>query len=124
VKNKRIVSTVLAAAEAIRDGYRPYGRPTDTLVTKVLLGTFGCLPACDRFFIAGFKKADLSYSCVNEPFVERVLRFCNDNIVELRREQARIEATGSVRYPLMKLVDMYFWQMGSEAAGNGDRREA
>ena len=47
--------------------------------------------------------------------MERVLGFCNDNIVELRKEQARIEAAGSVRYPLMKLVDMYFWQIGSEA---------
>lgn len=27
--------------------------PTDTLVTKVLLGTLGCIPAYDTFFING-----------------------------------------------------------------------
>ncbi len=115
VKDKQFVPVVLAAADAVREAYGPFGKPTDTLVTKVLLGTFGCLPACDRFFIAGFKKAGFNYSSLNKPFVERVLDFCNDSVVELRKEQARIEGAGSVRYPLMKLVDMYFWQMGSDA---------
>jgi hypothetical protein len=118
VKDKRFIPVVLAAAEAIREGYEPFGKPTDTLVTKVLLGTLGCLPACDRLFIAGFKKAGFNYSSLNAPFVERVLDFCNDNVAELRKEQARIEAAGSLRYPLMKLVDMYFWQIGRDA----DRR--
>ena len=62
VKDKQFVPMVLAAAKAIRETYEPLGKPTDTLVTKVLLGTFGCLPACDRFFIAGFKKAGFNYS--------------------------------------------------------------
>jgi hypothetical protein len=34
----------------------------------------------------------------------------------LRGEQARIEAAGGVNYPFMKLVDMYFWQVGYEAS--------
>ena len=27
--------------------------PTPTLVTKLILGTFGCVPACDEFFDIG-----------------------------------------------------------------------
>src|ERR1041384_354095 len=35
-----------AAIKGITNAYRRFGHPTDTLVTKVMLGTFGGLPAC------------------------------------------------------------------------------
>ena len=42
--------------------------------------------------------------------------FCQSNLAELREEQAQTEIDGGTRYPLMKLVDMYFWQRGFERA--------
>lgn len=58
-------------------------------------------------------------------FVERIIAFCNEHLTELRNEQTRIEATeGGMHYPLMKLADMYFWQIGYEAAPPKVRREA
>ena len=111
-----LTPVILDAVDAIREAYTPFGKPTDTLLTKVILGTFGCLPACDRFFVDGFKRVGFQYSYLNERFVRRVLRFCLDNITELRAEQTQIEAGSGVRYPLMKLIDMYFWQIGYEAA--------
>lgn len=111
-----LVPTVLAAVRAVREGYLPFGRPTDTLVSKVLLGTLGCLPACDRYFVEGFENAGFTYSCLNQSFVEQVLAFCRANAAELRGEQERIGA-GGARYPMMKLVDMHFWQLGSELCG-------
>ena len=110
-----LAPTILAAADAVREAYRPFGRPTDTLVTKVLLGTIGCLPACDRYFTDGFKRAGLKYSRLNSRFVMRILNFCSDNVSDLQTEQTRIKTIGGVKYPLMKLVDMYFWQIGYEA---------
>jgi hypothetical protein len=116
----RLVPIILEAIDAIRDAYRTFTpsaesrQASDTLVTKIILGTFGCLPACDRYFIDGFKSASHSYSYLNTKFVERVLQFCKDNLRELREEQERIERLGGLRYPLMKLVDMYFWQIGCE----------
>ena len=111
-----LTPVILDAVDAIREAYTPFGKPTDTLLTKVILGTFGCLPACDRFFVDGFKRVGFQYSYLNERFVRRVFRFCLDNITELRAEQTQIEAGSGVRYPLMKLIDMYFWQIGYEAA--------
>jgi hypothetical protein len=113
-----LISTILDAVDGIKKAYRDSaslantGQPTDTLVTKVILGTFGCLPACDRYFIDGFKGAGFSYSYLNRKFVERILSFSQDNSRDLREEQSRIEDIGGVRYPLMKLIDMYFWQAG------------
>jgi hypothetical protein len=118
--DEKLTPIILEVIDAIREAYRPFvpvaetGQPTDTLVTKIILGTFGCLPACDRFFIDGFKSTGLSYSYLNVKFVERVVHFCKDNFSELREEQDRIERIGGMRYPLMKLVDMYFWQIGFE----------
>jgi hypothetical protein len=115
-----LLPTVLNAADAVRKAYRPFApttdsrQPSDTLVTKVLLGTIGCLPACDRYFIAGFKSAGLSFSSLNVKSVDRILQFCHDNLAALRAEQARIENASGIHYPLMKLVDMYFWQIGYE----------
>jgi hypothetical protein len=116
VEHASLAPTILAAVEAIREAYNPFGQPTDTLVTKVLLGTIGCLPASDRFFIDGFKRGGFKYSWLNKQFVDRVLRFCSDNVADLRDEQARIEAASGVNYPFMKLVDMHFWQIGYEAS--------
>jgi hypothetical protein len=107
-----LIPIVLNAAQAVRDAYADYGEPTDTLLTKILLGTFGCLPACDRYFIEGFKNRGFSFAYLNFPFVERILHFCTQHVAELRSEQARIKKSCGVHYPLMKLVDMYFWQIG------------
>jgi hypothetical protein len=110
----KLVPIIHSAIEAVRQSYEPFGNATDTLVTKVILGTLGCLPACDRYFKEGFKNAGLKFTSVNDQFVDQVLQFCRHNIDELVIEQARIKASSGISYPLMKLIDMYFWQIGSE----------
>jgi len=110
-----LVPIILDAAQEIRKTYSQFGEPTQTLVTKVLLGTFGCLPACDQYFISGFRRAGLGYSYLNAKFVKKLLDFSLANLTELRREQSVINDYNGDHYPLMKLVDMYFWQLGYEA---------
>jgi len=118
----RLIPQVDELIAGIRQAYRPFaldaasGQATDTLVTKVILGTFGCLPACDRYFVEGFKGKGFSYSYLNNSFLERVLGFCEENMPELLEEQASIKESSGVFYPLIKLVDMYFWQIGYEKA--------
>lgn len=119
-KDALLIPRVRELIAAVHESYEPFApttgsaQPTDTLITKVILGTFGCLPACDRYFIDGFKRAGFKYSSLNGRFIERVLGVCQDHLPELRKEQARIEQIGGIRYPLMKLVDMCFWQVGYE----------
>jgi hypothetical protein len=116
----RFGPAVMGLVSAIREAYRPFApvtgtaQPTDTLVTKIILGTLGIVPACDRFFIDGLKAAGIKYSYVNEVFLGRMVAFCQEHLGELRAEQAEISARAGVHYPLMKLVDMYFWQLGFE----------
>lgn len=113
------IPLVLGLVDEIREAYQPYAiengsRPaSNTLVTKVILGTFGCIPACDDFFKRGLKKGGIPYSSVNRPFLRRMLEFSEANLGALRSEQARIDEVSGVSYPLMKLIDMHFWQWGS-----------
>jgi hypothetical protein len=109
------VEVVLAAVSAVKDAYRPYGDATDTLATKVLLGTLACVPACDRYFIEGFKLSGRQYSRLNSRFMGRIIEFCTVHKRELRKQQARILENGGMHYPLMKLADMYFWETGFTA---------
>jgi len=108
---------IFEAAQTVKASYRPIGDASDTLVTKVLLGTLACLPACDRFFIAGFKHSGQPYSYLNSAFIRRMIGFCTKYLDELHYEQPSIGAASGAHYPLMKLADMYFWQIGFEAAG-------
>jgi hypothetical protein len=110
--NIRWSPLILKAVDAVREGYSPFGHATDTLVTKVLLGTVACLPAVDRFFVDGFKTSGHQYSSLNERFVRRILEFSAIYQSDLRTAQLRILSDSGTHYPMMKLADMFFWELG------------
>lgn len=92
-------------------------KKTDTLVTKVLLGTVGCLPARDRYFEAGFKAhfkpKGIPYgSSINQRYIETIFQFCIAHQEEMANLKHKILDLRGSPYPIMKLVDMYFWQSG------------
>jgi hypothetical protein len=103
---------VLAAAGRIRRAFRVPA--SDILVTKTLLGVFGCVPAFDRYFKTGF-----GVSTFGLRSVERVGRFYADNREVL--DQLTVDvldfATGmdtTRRYPKSKIIDMVFFERGRE----------
>lgn len=79
---------------------------TDTLISKILLGTLGCLPAFDRFFIDGVKEEKKSFTTLKARSLNNLFTYIEENreIHELQKEYPQ--------YPIMKLIDMYFWQVG------------
>lgn len=79
---------------------------TDTLINKIILGTLGCLPAFDRYFIDGVNSLNLSFKNLRESSIERLFDFTEDNLV-LKELQSKY-----LEYPMMKIIDMYFWQIG------------
>lgn len=115
-----IVPLICELIGALRQAYKPFvldaksTQPTDTLISKIILGTFACLPACDRYFISGFKHEGLQYSGLNSGFVTEIHEYCRAHLKDLQREQSRLQSRGELRYPLMKLVDTCFWQTGYE----------
>ena len=83
------------------------------LITKILMGTLGCVPAYDRFFVDGIKKHKVT---TGEYSLKSVLKLAdfyeahNDRLEEARRGMR----TDDLIYPQMKLLDMGFWQIGFE----------
>ncbi len=122
-EDANLVPLVRDAAVAIREAYQPYALEfksppaSDTLVTKVLLGTLGCFPACDRYFISGFRRHGFKFSELNSELITTVVRFCGENAGELRRARDDVKGEVGVRYPLMKIVDMCFWKTGEVESG-------
>ncbi|MEI6596012.1 MAG: hypothetical protein WCO28_10655 [Bacteroidota bacterium] len=99
--------------------------PTDTLVTKILLGTLGCVPAYDRFLLIGLKEKNIKQSCIknedgkrsyiNKKSLPNLFDFVNKNITDLKSVQEKINQKEKDRYyPVMKIVDMYFWEVGRQ----------
>lgn len=82
---------------------------TDTLVTKVLLGTLGCVPAFDRYYVNSVKKNRISNGTFSKNAVCCVAEFYCDNLNAFENLRHEINKYG-IEYPPMKLMDMCFWQ--------------
>ena len=100
--------------EPIRDevaGRKVPSSVSPVLITKILMGTLGCVPAYDRFFqdgVATYKVTTQEYSPKS---VLKLVDFYgehNDRLEEARRGMR----VGDLIYPQMKLLDMGFWQVG------------
>lgn len=85
---------------------------TDTLMSKVMLGTFGCVPAFDDFFIKGLKEHGIKKRKFNEEGLNAIFDFYDQHFAEINTSKELIfDKTGN-HYPALKIVDMYFWQIG------------
>lgn len=84
---------------------------TDTLVSKILLGVLGCVPAYDRYFIEGLKYHGFRYTNFSKDSLLELSEFYNRYRLEFNKLQEVTEVNG-LRYSPMKLIDMYFWQVG------------
>lgn len=88
-----------------------------TLITKILMGTMGCVPAYDRYFIAGIKNQKVATGSCNIKSILQLADFYerNESRLEPVRENMRVY---DLPYPQMKMIDMGFWQIGFDLDTN------
>lgn len=86
-------------------------------MTKILLGTFGCIPAFDRYLKKGIsisngkgytKEFATNIEGKNHDIFKKLCHLYIDNI-------SNVNLNSLVGYPPMKKVDMFFWEIGYEA---------
>lgn len=114
-KDNGIKNKVINSYPNLKNSQGRISNPSDTLITKILMGTLGCIPAYDRYFMEGLGYANINYSG-NIDFIQKLghnslkslILFINQNIEELYSLNNSLE----MQYPIMKLVDMYFWTIG------------
>lgn len=85
------------------------------LITKILMGTLGCVPAYDRYFIEGIKKKKVATGTYNMKSILMLVDFYiqNESKFEPVRKNMKVS---DLPYPQMKFLDMAFWQIGFEIA--------
>ena len=105
--NKTIVKTI--------------NKVSDTLVSKIILGTLGCIPAYDQFFIKGLKKYNEDYKLepkimrrFRKDSLEKLIDFAKANKIEIEDACNKLNNACGVKglYTPMKVIDMYFWELG------------
>lgn len=101
-----------------------HDRASATLVTKVMLGTMGCVPAFDDFF-----KKGLRVSTFGPKALRRIAQIYRDHadIVDQHREQTLDFDTGlptERRYTRAKVIDMVFFIEGVHRIREEKRQKA
>lgn len=109
------IAAVLALGDRIRAAYKFAASPV--LVTKTMLGVFGCVPAFDRFFRLGFEGAALDYATLTD-----ISDFYGANKGALNAVPVRtfgfITGKDTPRcYTQAKIIDMVFFQEGYKRSG-------
>lgn len=82
--------------------------PTTTLITKILLGTFGCVPAYDTYVRQTASRENVVFSRLSDESIYQFACFYLDNKSGFCDVKIELEKLGK-DYPDMKLVDMYFF---------------
>lgn len=97
---------------------------SDTLVTKVLMGTVGCVPAYDTYFVKGISKynkgidskKDRLIGTYGENSLKALISFYRENYDLFEAERMALSKNYRVEkkydYPQMKMMDNAFFQLG------------
>ena len=79
---------------------------SETLISKILMGVLGNIPAYDRFVKAGLKKSKISHHMSQTSYNQLV------NFYHRHYKEIEILTKKYPYYPPMKLLDMYFLTLG------------
>lgn len=115
-KIKSISAKISALFVEVKKRYGDYApKVSNILISKILMGTVGITPAFDRLYISGAKQKGYYQGASIEQNIELAIKF----YLEHKNEFDTLSK--EIGYPVMKLVDMYFWQRGYEMSG-GDTK--
>ena len=125
VRNDDVREQLMELSGDIADDFRPIrnevaGREvaspvSPVLITKILMGTLGCVPAYDRFFVDGIKKYKVTTQEYSQNSLLKLVGFYEEHNDRLEEARRGFEDDG-LMYPQMKLLDMGFWQVGYDEA--------
>lgn len=87
-------------------------KPTDTLISKIIIGALGCSPAFDRYFNDGVKASGYKFYKMNENSYKELFLFVERHKTEFAKLQQELYIIDNIHYPMLKVVDMYFWHEG------------
>jgi len=84
---------------------------SNTLITKVLMGCMGCIPAYDRYFISGALSTKVTTQNFNSQSIMKLVCFYEQYYDVFETSRAKMHV-GGYEYPQMKILDMCMWNIG------------
>jgi hypothetical protein len=115
--NKENIRKIIKIYNGIKKELIPNGKAHQTLVSKVLLGVFGFIPAFDTYFRNSFRKISegrCSFSKVDKNSLNCIKEFYDSNraiIDKLSKETFTTDFVNrqnlTTNYPKAKIIDMY-----------------
>ena len=91
-----------------------------TLITKILMGTLACVPAYDRYFVAGVKHFGITTGNYNSSSILKLVDYYQDHFDLFEKTRSSMKV-GRRQYPQMKMIDMGFWKIGYDLDNNPER---
>jgi len=89
---------------------------TELIITKIIMATMGCAPSYDRYFKDGLKKMGWgALGTFKQDSFQKLL-----GLTERHKELKGIYEIqcfikdSDIKHPPMKLLDLYFWLLGSQ----------
>ncbi|EHZ4885303.1 hypothetical protein K5688_000797 [Campylobacter lari] len=117
-------SQITEAGKIIKENLLKYkdknkDKISDILITKILLGIFGCTPAYDRFFVNGLRQYNSKNSNeISISYGENSYKGIVDLIDRCKSSfefpKIKLKSNENIYYPDMKIMDMYFWILGQQ----------
>jgi len=102
----------------------PDGKRDLTLVTKIMLGVFGCVPAFDNLFCDSFRefyKGECGFRKFNKKSLKFISLFYQDHRLQIDECSSQITTLDyvsgnptSINYTKAKIIDMVGFEYGSE----------
>lgn len=85
----------------------------DLIITKIIMVTMGCIPAYDRYYKEGFKKKyNISVNFNKRSFTQMIDLVKSDEKIKKVSNQSCLIQYTKIKYPPIKLIDLYFWLIG------------
>ncbi len=99
--------------------------PTETLITKILMGIFGCVPAYDRFVKIALQEYNREHphKRICQTFNYVSYKALKDWWKQYNCSEQHYLKGSTITYPPTKLVDVYFWSVGKNLEEERKKKE-
>ena len=105
------VDFIFELVDLINSSYPSDVSKTDTFVTKILLGVFGCVPAYDRYFRHAVSNCKVCSRNFSKNSLKNLYAYYELHFDDFEKLRHQFIGEG-VYYTPMKMIDMCFWQLG------------
>lgn len=92
-----------------------------TLISKILLGTLGCIVAYDRNVKQTLSESEIAFLYFNKKSISALCEYYIQNKKDFENLRKKVENLTNKECPPFKLLDLVLWSAAS--ANNGDESE-